>query len=383
MVRYGTCQVFIFHHTMENIMSAPTVLSPVFERAVPVVFGADDSFFIPLVVCIQSIVENASDDECYDIVVLANKFGEKYTAILRSMAEERKNVSIRVYDVEPFLNTWDLSRLKTGHRLSLATYYRLFIPDLMKDYHKVLYIDGDTVVLDDIASLYHTDISDCYAGVVKDYNIIRDMSMSFRRHVQQLLQMEDINAYFNAGVLVLNLDLIRRDFTLPFFMEQAELKGAKHHDQDVLNSLFYGRVRYLSPKYNSMWQNRELYASVEGGDDAIRCPVIVHYPGGGKPWLKGGAFREASRHFWKYAVICPYAEEIMDACRQDCARSVAGYAQQKKRYLWYKLLSLLLFGRKRRHYAEKVQAMRRSLAETEALMKHGEDAMPWKVLSKA
>ena len=73
----------------------------------------------------------------------------------------------------------------------------------------------------------------------------------------------------------------------------------------------------------------------------------------------------------------------MDACRQDCARSVAGYAQQKKRYLWYKLLSLLLFGRKRRHYAEKVQAMRRSLAETEALMKHGEDAMPWKVLSKA
>lgn len=361
----------------ESEMSEHTVLSPVFERAVPIVFGADDGFFIPLVVCIQSIVENATADECYDIVVLANRFNEKYTALLQSIAEGRDNVSIRVYDVEPFLQQWDMSKLKTGHRLSLATYYRLFIPDLMKDYHKVLYIDGDTVVLEDPAVLYGTDISDCYAGVVRDYNIIRDMSMSFRHHVQQVLQMPDTGAYFNAGVLLLNLDLIRRDFSLSFLMEQAELKGAKHHDQDVLNSLFYGKVRFLPPRYNSMWQNEELYAPVEGGNDAVHHPAIVHYPGGGKPWLKGGAFRKAAAHFWKYAVCCPYAAQIKEVCRQDCARSVEGYAAQRRQYVWYFFLSLLLFGRKRRHYAEKVQAMRRSLAETEKLMTKGEAALPW------
>ena len=362
-------------------MAGTAVLSPVFERAVPIVFGADEGFFIPLVVCVQSIVDNASEDECYDIVVLAHKFSEKYVRMLRSIADGRKNVSIRVHDVEPFLKTCDMSRLKTGHRLSLATYYRLFIPDLMKDYHKVLYIDGDTVVLEDIAALYHADIADCYAGVVRDYNIIRDMSVSFRRHVQQVLEMQDAGAYFNAGVLVLNLDAIRRDFSLPFFMEQAELKGSKHHDQDVLNSLFYGKVRFLPPKYNSMWQNGDLYASVEGGEEAAHHPAVVHYPGSGKPWLKGGAFREASRHFWKYAVKCPYAEEIMNVCRQDCARSVAGYAGQRRRYLWYLALSLLFFGRKRRHYAAKVQGLRRALEETEALRKGGEEAMPWKAVS--
>ena len=151
------------------------------------------------------------------------------------------------------------------------------------------YIDGDTVVLEDPAVLYGTDLTDCYAGVVKDYNIIRDMSMSFRHHVQQVLQMEHTDVYFNSGVLVLNLDLIRRDFSLPFFMEQAELKGAKHHDQDVLNSLFYGKVRFLPPRYNSMWQNEELYAPVEGGLAAVAHPAIVLYPGGGKPWLSAGA----------------------------------------------------------------------------------------------
>lgn len=364
-------------------MAEHTVLSPVFDRAVPIVFGADDGFFIPLVVCIQSIVENTSVGECYDIVVLANRFNEKYTALLQSIAEGRDNVSIRVCDVEPFLKQCDMSRLKTGHRLSLATYYRLFIPDLMKDYHKVLYIDGDTVVLEDPAVLYGTDLTDCYAGVVRDYNIIRDMSMSFRRHVQQVLQMENPDVYFNAGVLLLNLDLIRRDFSLPFFMEQAELKGAKHHDQDVLNSLFYGKVRFLPPRYNSMWQNEELYAPVEGGLDAVQHPAVVHYPGSGKPWLKGGAFRKAAAHFWKYAVRCPYAAEIMEACRRDCARSVEGYPAQRRQYLWYLMLSLLLFGRKRRHYAEKEQAMRRSLAETETLMKKGEAALPWNMEAKA
>ena len=67
-------------------MSEHTVLSPVFERAVPIVFGADDGFFIPLVVCIQSIVENASADECYDIVGLAIRFNDNYTALLQSIA---------------------------------------------------------------------------------------------------------------------------------------------------------------------------------------------------------------------------------------------------------------------------------------------------------
>ena len=359
-------------------MSADTVLLPVFPKAVPIFFGADEGFFVPLVVCIQSIVENASPDEYYDIVVLANKFSEKYTSMLYSIAEKRENISIRVHDVEPFLQKWDMSRLKTGHRLSLATYYRLFMPELMRDYHKIIYIDGDTVVLEDLAVLYKYDICDYYAGVVKDYNIIRDMSVSFKRHVQQLLQMEDIRAYFNAGVLLLNLDRIRRDFSLAYFMEQAELKGAKHHDQDVLNSLFYRHVFFLPPRYNSMWQEEGLYASVEGGREAIENPAIVHYPGGGKPWLKAGAFRPAARHFWKYVLLCPYAEEIIALCREDCARSVREYSRQKRCFFWYLALSKLLFGRKRRHYASKVESLRNALRETEYLMKADESHYPWR-----
>ena len=350
-------------------MPADSVLLPVFSDAVPIVFGADEGFFVPLVVSIQSIISNASDLKCYDIIILANKFGKNYSSLLYSMANGKDNISIRIYDVEPFLKKWDLSRLKTGHRLSLATYYRLFIPELMKGYKKIIYIDGDTVVLEDISILYGYNLENNYAAAVKDYNIIRDMSVSFRYHVHYLLQMKNADCYFNAGVLLLDLDLIRRDFSLAFFMEQAELKGAKHHDQDVLNSLFYEHVLFLPPRYNSMWQDEGLYAEVEGGRDAVERPAIVHYPGGGKPWLKAGAFRPAARHFWKYALTCPYAERIVALCKEDCARSVEEYSGQRRRFWWYLLLARLLFGRKRRHYAAKVARLRESLCETEKLMR--------------
>ena len=104
-------------------MSASTTLSPDFPNAVPVVFGADDGFFIPLVVCMQSLVENTSPERNYDIVVLANKFRPRYVELLQKVAEGRANISIRVHDVAPFLTQYDLSKLKTGHRLTSAAYW--------------------------------------------------------------------------------------------------------------------------------------------------------------------------------------------------------------------------------------------------------------------
>ena len=358
-------------------MSFKNTLPAAFPKAVPVIFGADDTFFIPLVVCIQSLVENASAENNYDIVVLANKFRPEFAALLDRIAEGRPNVSIRVHDVAPFLARWDMSKLKTGHRLTSAAYYRLFIPELMQDYRKALYIDGDTVLLEDIAHLYEVEIGACYAGVVRDYNIIRDMSSSFKAHVQGLLGMADTTQYFNSGVLLLNLDAIRRDFPLEFLMEQAELKGAKHHDQDVLNSLFYGNTHFLPPRWNCMWQNEELYAPVEGGREALDSPALVHYPGSGKPWLRGGSIRAAAKHYWKYALRCPYADEIVRVYRESCRRSIAELPTFRRRQLWYQFLASLLWGRRRRHYAAKAAWEKQALSDIEKLRGEGMENLPW------
>ncbi len=367
----------MYGDSIGGYMASVDILPPVFPEAVPVVFGADDTFFIPLVVCIQSLVENTSSTKNYDIVVLANKFRPEFIALLEKIAEGRPNVSIRIHDVAPFLARWDMGKLKTGHRLTTAAYYRLFIPELMQDYRKALYIDGDTILMEDVANLYHTDISGCYAGAVRDYNIIRDMSESFKAHVTGLLGVQDTSQYFNSGVLLLDLDAMRRDFPLEFLMEQAELKGAKHHDQDVLNSLFYGKVRFLHPRWNCMWQSEELYADVEGGREALAAPGLVHYPGRKKPWTKAGAFLPAARHYWKYALKCPYADEIVRVFHEDCRRSVREYPKDLFQYLRYQLCALLFGERKRRYYSSKVAKLREELRETRRIIRSGKHELPW------
>lgn len=349
-------------------MASVDVLPPVFPKAVPVVFGADDNFFIPLVVCIQSLVHHTSPENCYDIVVLANKFRPQYVKMLEKIGEGRDNVSIRVYDVAPFLQRWDMSKLKTGHRLSLATYYRLFIPELMREYNKVVYIDGDIVLMEDIANLYNIDISGCYAGAVRDGNVVHDMSESFRTYMTEVLGITDPSQYFNAGVLLLDLTAIRRDFSLDFMMEQAELKGAKHHDQDVLNSLFYGKVRFL----HSCWNGG--YSEDENGQGA----GLIHYAGRNKPWLVPVAFSPVARYYWKHALVCPYADEIIHAFQEDCRRSVRQYPQLLLQYLRCWLGAFALSGRRKRHYSSKLTKLREELSVTRRVMRLKSYDVPWR-----
>ena len=227
-------------------------------------------------------------------------------------------------------------------------------------------MDGDVIVQKDLTELYNNDLTDFYAGVVE---------VTFTK--EEMLEGLPLTKYFNSGVLLLDLIAMRRDFPLPFLMEQAELKGTKHHDQDVLNSLFYGKVRFLPPRYNSMWQDSELYSSVEGGQEAIERPAIVHYPGNKKPWLIGGACRSAAKHYWQYALACPYASEIIRAYRENCQHSVRNYPARLFTYLRYQLCAAVFGARKKRYYQTKMARLRRELQAIRQVKRFGKADIPW------
>ncbi len=334
------------------------------EAAVAVVFACDNDFFINLVVCIRSLLQNASEGNVYDLVVLTNDLSPGNEGMLQQMVQGRANVSLRVYDVSHLSEKYALESLETGRRLTVTTYYRFFIPELMPDYDKVLYLDGDTVVMEDMAEVFKNDISQYYAAAVRDYNIIRDMSPSFSRYVGEVLGMADRSRYFNAGVLLLNLALIRRDFSTAYLCRSAETRGRKHHDQDVLNSLFYGRVLYLGARYNVFWLNRAFYFDLPDADQIIRHPAIIHYAGGMKPYRKNGAFRREASFYWKYAAETPYYPEIKKYFLKDCREAVLDEARDRKELLRCRLMSLVCLGKRRRHYREKIIGIKRSLETT-------------------
>ena len=97
----------------------------------------------------------------------------------------------------------------------------------------------------DLTPLYEIDISDCYAGVIKDM-----LGMAVKHH-ERLGQ----SSYFNSGVMLLNLKAMRSRNLTSVLKEYRLSHVSQFMDQDAFNAVFCEQVRYLSPDFNLMYSN--------------------------------------------------------------------------------------------------------------------------------
>ena len=123
------------------------------NKEIPVFFAIDDRYIPFLGVALKSLVDNTSKDNKYAIKILYTNVTEKNK--LRIKKYEKENISIEFVDLNKQLEEIK-GKLYTRNYFSNTTYYRLFIPNLYPQYDKVIYLDGDIVVLGDISELYNT-----------------------------------------------------------------------------------------------------------------------------------------------------------------------------------------------------------------------------------
>ncbi len=151
--------------------------------------------------------------------------------------------------------------------ITMETCFRYLIPELCPEIDKAVYIDCDTVCLDDIGKFYDIDISGLYAAVVRE-----------RRN----------RDYFNAGVMLLNCAKLRADNMSEKFMQKTrELNGVSQYlDQDVLNILLKGKVKFASPRWNMTPFIFSKRGGLHSGElaEILDNPGIVHMCGSDKPW---------------------------------------------------------------------------------------------------
>ena len=134
-------------------------------KEIPIFFTVDDKYAPFLGVAMQSLVDNASDENMYIINIMTTAMNEENRAKINKY--ERENVKILYHDVTDLANNIK-DKLYTRDYYSISTYFRLFIPNMFKQYDKVLYLDSDIVILDDIANLYNVDIGNNYVGAAPD-----------------------------------------------------------------------------------------------------------------------------------------------------------------------------------------------------------------------
>lgn len=267
------------------------------SKIIPLVFAVDDNYAPFLGVTLKSIIENSSKEFLYKIYVLNTGLTARNVKRISALALD--NFEIKYIDVNNELCKIR-DRLFIRDYYTNTTYYRFFIPELFPEYDKVLYLDSDIVVLDDIAKLYNTDIGDNLLGAVQE-EVMANVEV-FGNYVEEGLGIACKN-YFNAGVALLNLKELRSFNILQKFLAMVDkYKFEVTQDQDYLNVLCQDRVTMIE-----LGWNKTPFKDVWFDERNIK---LIHYKLSFKPWLYDDVVY--ADYFWKYAEKTSFYREILN-----------------------------------------------------------------------
>jgi lipopolysaccharide biosynthesis glycosyltransferase len=173
-----------------------------------------------------------------------------------------------------------------SERYGSNVWYRILLPELLPDLDRVLYLDSDLLIVDELQTLFDMSLDGaCLAAVtqpIPPYMLAR---------LQNTLGVPDGNSYFNTGVMTLALGALREgdfvDQVLTVIDERLE--DLPWVDQDALNAVLHSRWLRLKPRWNVMTPVFDLHAtqlpwSRDEIRDAITSPAAIHFIGPYKPW---------------------------------------------------------------------------------------------------
>lgn len=185
-------------------------------------------------------------------------------------------------------------------RFTVEVFYRVlaqfFLPNHIE---RILWLDADTILCGKIDDFYYQDfegklLAACPDAAYKSEEIVK---------IKDNLQLPEEHIYFNSGVLLLNIAALREKTSVHDIIHAAQSISAclEYPDQDLLNYLYSGEVKYCDPdKYNC--QTNE---PGELKQEQIDESVVIHYAGCRKPWIFYYLYdlAAAARPYWKEVAL--------------------------------------------------------------------------------
>lgn len=279
------------------------------NKKIPVVLASDKNCAAQMYITMLSVILNKKPDTFYDFYCLVpHKFSRFVREKFERLNKKYKKINIKFVNMK---NAFANLEMQISH-ITSPTYYRLKIAEILPQYKKAVYLDVDTIVLDDLTEFYETDLGMNYIGGVLAAGYL--INAEKLKKYYESIGMPDMDNYINAGVILFNLELIRKN-NMTEKMISLSSKNFKCMDQDILNLVFYGRIKHLNFKYNVLVAyKREFFDNVSGMKQlcdiygrqclysAIKNPVIIHYATSKKPWEDKRVW--LSEYWAKYQMKC-------------------------------------------------------------------------------
>ena len=252
-----------------------------------ILIATNDAYVIPTKNMLFSLAQNNSCQ--LDIYLLYNQLSKEHILQLSDYITQRCHGVLYPVPMDISL----LSGAPLSKYWSIETYFRLFSCELLpEDLDRILWLDGDIIINRSIQEFYEQDLQDNAISACQGCN---DSGIA-------RLGLDANHLYFNAGVILFDLQKCRSIFTLSTIQDTIGTykEKLKTPDQDVLNILCQNRVKYApADKYNNECFGDHVF-SAEKMKFLREEACIIHFDGPMKPWNPRGV-NWADRFWWKYA----------------------------------------------------------------------------------
>lgn len=298
---------------------------------IPIVFSIDDNYapFVP--VTVQSIREHKNDKNIYQIFVLGTGITDKHKKMLEALTSD--NIIISVIDINELISKDNrLKELFVNYWFNASIYYRFFIAEILKEYNKAIYIEADSLLLDDIAKIYQIDLNGKMFAAAQQIPYLGNQSEEWHDYCRTRLKMKHPENYFNSGLLVMNLKKMRENNFRENSIATMNTHQFTYMDQDTLNFLYSEDVLLLDPMYDAE------VGLIRENDK----PILLHFSSLFKPWKQslpfemdksvsslfwGNSFMPL---FWETAKKTPNYAEIVEIAAQNHIREVVNELKKCK-----------------------------------------------------
>ena len=298
---------FIFNFTKNNLSHLNYDINTKEKNIIPIAYSTDNNFLYPTLVSITSLLETIKYNETfYDIyIMISNDFEKNNKDILESVQNHYPGkCKVNFVEMGDMFNEQKVASNK-------ATYYRLALPDKLPNIKKIIYLDGDTMIFDDLTELINLNMSGYYILGFLD-SMYRDVEKYGIQNAVVLC----------AGVLLMDLENLRKfNSTGKFkqFMESHNNTIAKA-DQDIINAVLHGHLHTLPPKYGMWGFDLYVHAQIHNNaqrpwlkynetelEEGFKHPAILHYTAS-KPFKNTNS--PYFNIWWNYANKTGYYDAI-------------------------------------------------------------------------
>ena len=268
-------------------------------------FNIDSKYIQHCAVTLVSLFEN-NKEEAISIHIIARELTNNDKQILRDLTHRYHQ---EIFFYEPDMKLLEGFNIrKFSKRISIATYYRCILSAILPEtIHKVIYLDCDIVIMDSILPMWETDLNGVGVAAVEDMGCREPERYEVLKYPMEY-------SYFNAGVLLINLDFWREHNIAQACVDYFHMYPERilYNDQDLLNSVLYKDKILIDIKWNvqdafyrsasQIFKERK-----KSHIDALLHPVILHYTNR-KPWSYDSQHPLRNKYFY-YLDFTPWKGE--------------------------------------------------------------------------